>query len=139
MSHCRITGIFRTRGSVHITQYRPASSTIFSTHSSTFVRFAHYTCPICANSSHLAFAIIRAAKPLNNNALLPMAAVFVIGTIFVQPSARPWIIEADHFHVVPRDPSSPTYYMLLYIRQAAHSAASQNYQLFSFSLQAHYI
>ena len=109
MSHCHITGFFNTHQRLHVTQYRPAASTIFSTPSTALVRFAHYTCPIRANGSLLAFAIIRAVEPLNNDALPPNAVVFAVGTVFVQSRARPSIVESDHFHVIPGDPSSPAY------------------------------
>ena len=48
------------------------------------------------------------ARPMSD-ALPPNTVIFAVGTVFVQSKARPWIVESDHFHVIPGNPLSPSY------------------------------
>ena len=72
----------------------------FLSHAAVVSRAERLPARVCFQK-HLAFASIRAPRPLNSTVIHGNTFVFLIGHIFIQTCRRHCLIDATHMHVIP--------------------------------------
>ena len=102
MSYCKVIGFFKLEGGFRLL---PTSSLPSSSPTPPLL-FPHYFSTISSFQRHLAFASIRAPRPLNSTVIHGNTFVFLIGHIFIQTRRRHCLIDAIHMHVVPPNTTS---------------------------------
>ena len=121
MSFCHISGFFTISCPTYVALYdRYPSPDGPSAPNSPLPLFCHYKSSICAAGKEVACADIRAAEPLGQNRIPPKSIVWLVGTVYVQTGVPFSIIDADHLHVFPGDPSSPNYALSFPKLSASH-------------------
>ena len=121
MSFCHISGFFTISCPTYVAMYdRFPTPDGPSAQNSPLPLFCHYKSSICAAGKEVACADIRAAEPLGQNRIPPKSIVWLVGTVYVQTGVPLSIIDADHLHVFPGDPSSPNYALSFPKLSASH-------------------
>ena len=110
MSFCHISSFFTISCPTYIAMYdqypMPDGP---SAQNSPLPLFCHYKSSICAAGKQLTCVDIHAAEPQGQNHIPPNSVIWLVGTVYVQTSVLLSIIDANHLHVFPGDPSSPNY------------------------------